>query len=139
MQKQITIFGNEEEVKATSHPVIDLALVVRASEDLSAPCFVPGAKKGTWYMSIDGKAYAWAPGTMSGLTGDWKVVGAGSLTRALVGQAFTSMVGTCLMDGKAIKVLPSVPGSVTIASFGILSGEGRPKTYYRVGNRWVTK
>jgi len=141
MQKQLTIFGAERELRGPAKRVpkaVDLGLVVQASESLCAPCFVPGAdgKKGTWYLSIDGTAFAYGFGTMAGLTGRFRVSGADFITHAIVTNGYSQLLGTALMNGKAIKVFPSAPGTVTVAAFGILSGVGKQITFKRVNGRW---
>jgi hypothetical protein len=140
-QTQMTIFGNEENVKVRAKKIaksIDLALVIAASEDFCAPCFVPGTgNKGTWYISVDGTGYAYGTGTLLGLTDKLRVHSVDSMiARAIVSQSYAGLLGTALMNGKAIRILPSAPGCVTMASYGILSGTGKPATFRRVNNKW---
>lgn len=144
MQYQKTIFGTEEEVK----PKCDLQvrfteLVVALSEDTSRPVYIPKQEgEGVWYMSIDGNAYAKAPGTLMGLTGDWDVISSGKdyhLTAGLVTEAFTGMVGTALMNGACLMVEGATKDSVTFSVFGALSRPSRPVTVYRENNQWIRR
>lgn len=121
MQKQVTIFGAEAEVKGRNHSLSD-AECAALSELLNRPVFQAGKKgKGTWISSAKSGAWARGTGTKMGLTGGMDAINmGGGFGDHIVKTWMPSVIGTCLMDGRAIEVLPSPPDKVNFRFFGVM-------------------
>lgn len=117
---------------------MSIKLVVKFSDTMVLPAYLPtpGTQSGTWLQSIDGNAYATAPGNRCGITGGWTVVGADDINEDLIDQGFSQIVGSALVDGQALWIHKATPATVSFSKFGVLKGITPVRTVIYQNNHW---
>ncbi len=117
---------------------MSIKLIVKFSDVLVRPAYLPtpGTQTGHWLQSIDGSAYATAPGNRCGITGGWTVVGADDINEDLVDQGFSQIVGSALVDGQALWIHEATPATVSFSTFGVMKGISPVKTVIYKDKAW---
>lgn len=123
MQKQTTIFGAEKDLTVKNKMPSERECAA-LSEKFNRPVFIPGRMgRGLWITSVKPGAWVRAGGNKMGINGVVKAVGvdmnSGFAQEIAVSWA-PGVIGTCLMDGKALEVLPSPPDSINFKAFGVM-------------------